>query len=88
MARRLAVMFALLLAPVALAAEALSLKVYQGKDGQTLEVVMLAPRESAEAVLQLRGADSEHDGLAVRCKVRSTRAGADHVARHRGSDWV
>lgn len=84
-------MFALLVAPVALAAEpleALSSKVYRGRDGQTLEVVTLAPRESTEAVLQLRGADSEHDGLAVRCKARSTRAGTDYVARHRGADWV
>ncbi|MCP3164104.1 hypothetical protein [Myxococcus qinghaiensis] len=91
MARRLAVMFALLVAQAAVEAEsleALSLKVYRGKDGQTLEVVMLAPRESAAAVLQLRGADSEHDGLAVRCKARSTRAGVDYVARHRGADWV
>ncbi|WP_254614874.1 hypothetical protein [Myxococcus sp. CA056] len=91
MARKLAMVLTLLLSAGAVAAEsldALSLKVYRGKDGQTLDVVALAPRESSEAVLQVRGADSEHDGLAVRCKVRGTRGGVDYVARHRGADWV
>ncbi|AGC47411.1 hypothetical protein MYSTI_06138 [Myxococcus stipitatus DSM 14675] len=68
--------------------ESLALKVYRGTDGQSIEVVTLAPREASEVVLRIQGTDSEQDGLSVRGKARSMGRGIDFVVRHRGADWV
>ncbi|QSQ18535.1 hypothetical protein JY572_36300 [Myxococcus landrumensis] len=68
--------------------ESLAIKVYRGTDGQSIEVVTLAPREASEVVLRLQGTDSEQDGLSVRGKARTTGRGIDFVVRHRGADWV
>lgn len=63
-------------------------KVYRGGDGQVVEVVTLAPRASKRAVVRFRGADSEHDGLALPCEVRAGSQGTDFVSRHGGSEWT
>ncbi|WP_342375534.1 hypothetical protein NVS55_30140 [Myxococcus stipitatus] len=68
--------------------ESLGLKVYRGADGQSIEVVTLAPREASEVVLRLQSTDSEQDGLSVRGKVRTAGQSIDFVVRHRGADWV
>ncbi|RKH66147.1 hypothetical protein [Corallococcus llansteffanensis] len=68
--------------------EAAASKVYRGNDGQTVEVVTLEPRTSSEALIRVRGTDSEHDGITLKCTVKKLSRGADYVTRYHGDDYT
>ena len=70
---------------VAAAPEVASLKVYQGHDGQVVEVATLEPVKARAALLRLRGANSGFDGLVLRGTLEARGA---FVTRIHGGEWT
>jgi hypothetical protein len=64
-----------------------SVKAYKGKDGQVVEVVRLAPRDSGKAAVRVRGSDSVADGLVLDCAVSSESGGFRFTTKREGADW-
>ena len=75
---------AALLATLALSLQPNGIRVYQGPDGQRVEIVSLSPSGSGHALLRLTGTDGKYEGLVVHCDVESSSRGVSYVTVHAG----
>jgi hypothetical protein len=65
--------------------EVANVKLYKGRDGQTLELATLQPTADKQALVRINAANCEVDGLVLRGVLD---ARGDFVTRIHGADWT
>lgn len=70
------------------APEVEAVKVWRGAEGQLVDVLTLKPRASKKALVRVRNADSEHDGLVLPCTVEADSESTRFTTRYQASEWT